>query len=412
MKKSHERKGCFSRNRACTRRVFFVVALSMAGNGWCAKSSLINADGSSLHVENRQAPGSIDNRHPFDKNINATTAALDTVGGQSEIASGVNPKRGDVSRTNDRTFPDGSASKLTKNSPAISNASVPISTTNDTMPSPTSATQISSADSANAIAEANSVGTDRFLNTANVSTVTTATDGSIPKSSEPTVSATAASNATGTPLSLTNPSNSTVASGSAQPNPKTTTEKADPKELGDILDLRPAVKLKMSLLPWIFALIVILAAIGLRFLLKRKRRRTVKKAAPPKPIDPYAEVLQALKETLGQIDVADPKPFAFSLNEAVRLYLSRIFRLPAPECTTQELLEQLPKCVELTDALRTDITQFLQRCDLVKFTQMPFDNAFLTQLHQQAESVVAVSHELTKPKSTPIKSENKKDSSK
>ena len=138
----------------------------------------------------------------------------------------------------------------------------------------------------------------------------------------------------------------------------------------------------------------------------------MKKAAPPKPIDPYAEVLQALKETLGQIDVADPKPFAFSLNEAVRLYLSRIFRLPAPECTTQELLEQLPKCVELTDALRTDITQFLQRCDLVKFTQMPFDNAFLTQLYQQAESVVAVSHELTKPKSTPIKSENKKDSSK
>ena len=178
----------------------------------------------------------------------------------------------------------------------------------------------------------------------------------------------------------------------------------EPQDLGDILDLRPPAKLKVSLLPWVIALLVVLSAIGLWFLLKRKRREKAKKEKPTKPIDSYGEVLQALKKTSKKLDVANPKPFAFFLADAVRLYLSRIFRLPAPECTTQELLQQLPWCVELTDDLRTSITQFLQRCDLVKFTTMPFDEPFLLQLYQQAEAIVAASHELTKPKPAPAAS--------
>ena len=183
-----------------------------------------------------------------------------------------------------------------------------------------------------------------------------------------------------------------------------TTEEEEPQDLGDILDLRPPAKLKVSLLPWIIALLSVLSAVGLWFLLKRKRRGKTKKEKPTKPIDPYAEVLQALKEASQKLDVNNPKPFAFFLTDAVRLYLSRIFRLPAPESTTQELLQQLPWCVELTDDLRTNITQFLQRCDLVKFTTMPFDEPFLTQLYQQAETIVAASHELTKPKPAPVAS--------
>ena len=181
-------------------------------------------------------------------------------------------------------------------------------------------------------------------------------------------------------------------------------EEEEPQDLGDILDLRPPAKLKVSLLPWVIALLIVLSAIGLWFLLKRKRHGKAKKEKPTKPIDPYEEVLQALKEASKKLDVTNPKPFAFFLTDAVRLYLSRVFRLPAPESTTQELLEQLPWCTELTDDLRTNITQFLQRCDLVKFTTMPFDEPFLLQLHQQAEAIVAASHELTKPKTAPAAS--------
>ena len=185
-----------------------------------------------------------------------------------------------------------------------------------------------------------------------------------------------------------------------QPTP----EGEEPQNLGDILDLRPAAKLKASLWPWVIVLLVVLSAVGLWFLLKRKRPGKKKKEKPAPPIDPYEEVLRALKEVSQKLDVDNPKPFAFFLTDAVRLYLSRIFRLPAPECTTQELLQQLPWCTKLTDELRTNITHFLQQCDLVKFTTMPFDEPFLLQLHQQAEAIVAASRELTKPKPAPVAS--------
>ncbi len=195
-----------------------------------------------------------------------------------------------------------------------------------------------------------------------------------------------------------------VSAGSDASSASPTPEEEEPQDLGDILDLRPPAKLKVSLLPWVIALLFVLSAVGLWFLLKRKRRGKAKKEKPTKPIDPYEEVLLALKEASKKLDVTNPKPFAFFLTDAVRLYLSRIFRLPAPESTTQELLQQLPWCVELTDDLRTNITQFLQRCDLVKFTTMPFDEPFLLQLHQQAEAIVAASHELTKSKPAPVAS--------
>ena len=205
------------------------------------------------------------------------------------------------------------------------------------------------------------------------------------------------------PASANIPLGGTTALAGTNGNPSAP-EEEEPQDLGDILDLRPPAKLKVSLLPWVIALLIILSAIGLWFLLKRKRHGKAKKEKPTKPIDPYEEVLQALKEASKKLDVTNPKPFAFFLTDAVRLYLSRIFRLPAPECTTQELLQQLPWCTELTDDLRTNITQFLQRCDLVKFTTMPFDEPFLLQLHQQAEAIVAASHELTKPKTAPAAS--------
>jgi len=283
---------------------------------------------------------------------------------------------------------------------------------------------------------ANNVSSASSVTTSTTASSTTETSGATTSNATPATSTTA----TGTTLTATgatvsaNPATGTTtsATGSASTDPSTvnssqtssapvnialglatgsdassaspTPEEEEPQDLGDILDLRPPAKLKISLLPWVIALLIVLSAIGLWFLLKRKRRGKAKKEKPTKPIDPYEEVLQALKEASKKLDVVNPKPFAFFLTDAVRLYLSRVFRLPAPECTTQELLQQLPWCTELTDDLRTKITQFLQRCDLVKFTTMPFNEPFLLQLHQQAEAIVAASHEITKPKPAPVAS--------
>ena len=282
------------------------------------------------------------------------------------------------------------------------NLSQPSAIPAQTAPTNTS-NNISSSSSATTSTTASGVMGTSGATASGVTTATT-TSAATPSSTDTITSATgSASTAPNTATSSqTSPAPASIplAAGSGANNAAPTPEE-EPQDLGDILDLRPPAKLKVSLLPWVIALLVVLSAVGLWFLLKRKRRRKAKKEKPTKPIEPYEAVLQALKEASQKLDVANPKPFAFFLTDAVRLYLSRIFRLPAPESTTQELLQQLPWCTELTDDLRTNITQFLQRCDLVKFTTMPFDEPFLLQLHQQAEAIVAASHEITKPKPAP-----------
>lgn len=305
----------------------------------------------------------------------------------------------------------------TKTAPTGTSNSVP-SSTSATVPS-TTGTSGATASGVTTVPATNSGVTAATGVTASTATGATATDAmgsSIPSGSINTTisTATPATGSASTPSSTANssqtppapaniPLGGTTALAGTNGNPSAP-EEEEPQDLGDILDLRPPAKLKVSLLPWVIALLVVLSAVGLWFLLKRKRHGKAKKEKPTKSIDPYEAVLQALKEASKKLDVTNPKPFAFFLTDAVRLYLSRVFRLPAPECTTQELLQQLPWCTELTDDLRTNITQFLQRCDLVKFTTMPFDEPFLLQLHQQAESIVAASHELTKPKPAPAAS--------
>ena len=293
-------------------------------------------------------------------------------------------------------------------------ASTGASASNTASPSQTSAvpTQTAPTGVANGVSASTSATGSNATAATGTSVATASSTTGATVSTNPAMGTTtpAAGTASGTPPNTANPPQTPptptniplgLAAGSGANNAAPTPEEEEPQDLGDILDLRPPAKLKVSLLPWVIALLIVLSAVGLWFLLKRKRRGKAKKEKPTKPIDPYEEVLQALKEASKKLDVTNPKPFAFFLTDAVRLYLSRVFRLPAPECTTQELLQQLPWCTELTDDLRTSITQFLQRCDLVKFTTMPFDEPFLLQLHQQAEAIVAASHEITKPKPAP-----------
>lgn len=175
-------------------------------------------------------------------------------------------------------------------------------------------------------------------------------------------------------------------------------EEESEESLGDIMDLRPAVPLKMA---WDLPLILLILLFLLFFLwmiLRWKKKTKTKAKTKILPLDPYVEVSRALQESRQKLQVSDPKPFVFLMDEAVRLYLSRIFPLPAPESTTQELLDHLTICTQIPTDLQTTITNFLQQCDLVKFTQLSFEESFLLSLHQQAQSMVQTAHALTQPK--------------
>jgi hypothetical protein len=162
----------------------------------------------------------------------------------------------------------------------------------------------------------------------------------------------------------------------------------------DIEPLRPDIELSQNLLFILLAafLCAILGFVLYRLLHRKKpKQRVAVQTAAPVVKDPLQEALLLLKEAKRLLENTDAKPFAFALTDAVRPYLSYVFALPAPECTTEEMLVKLPGCTKLSDILRTHIADLLTACDLIKFSPMTFDIDASTNLYQTAETIIQLS---------------------
>ena len=190
-------------------------------------------------------------------------------------------------------------------------------------------------------------------------------------------------------------SNTTVQGNTPTPSIATTTNETAPSEattgeeepLEDIRDIRPAVDLPVA--TWqIVALASIVLAILLILLYLLRKHHKNKQAIFIIPVDPYHKALQELESALQLIQRLDQRPFATGITDAVRGYLAAVFSLPAPECTTEEVLEQLPNVALLTEEIRQNITHLLQQCDLAKFTKLQFDQPERLKLYQQAKEFI------------------------
>ena len=155
----------------------------------------------------------------------------------------------------------------------------------------------------------------------------------------------------------------------------------------DIRDIRPAVDLPIETWQIIAVSCVLLAfLIALIYILrKRHRQQSGISIIPP---DPYHKALQELEAALRLIQHIDQRPFATGITDSVRGYLAAVFSLPAPECTTEEVLEQLPNVALLTEEMRQNITHLLQQCDLAKFTKLQFDQPDRLKLYNQAKEFI------------------------
>ena len=161
----------------------------------------------------------------------------------------------------------------------------------------------------------------------------------------------------------------------------------DKVPIGDIRDIRPAVDLPVE--PWQIIAITcgILALLFILIFIFQKRhgQHPGISIIPP---DPYHKALQELEAALQLIQRLDQRPFATGLTDAVRGYLAAVFGLPAPECTTEEVLEQLPNVTLLTEEIRENITHLLQQCDLAKFTKLQFEQPDRLKLYHQAKEFI------------------------
>ena len=169
----------------------------------------------------------------------------------------------------------------------------------------------------------------------------------------------------------------------AQQGQMVTTDEDDDK----LFDIRPEVVLPHHALFYCLTCFLGLLILFLSYFFIKKWRN--KQTTPAiVAISPYAKALQSLDAALEHIQQKDKKPFAFGITDSVRQYLADVFNLPAPESTTEEVLEKLKKVNELNEDLKITINQLLKSCDLAKFTQQEFNYEMRLKLYHKAKEII------------------------
>ena len=86
--------------------------------------------------------------------------------------------------------------------------------------------------------------------------------------------------------------------------------------------------------------------------------------------------------------VPEPREFCISVSDTLRWYLEERFSLRAPERTTEEFLQELQSSDVLSSQQKLSLSDFLQRCDLVKFAKFEPREPELLELHDSALRLV------------------------
>ena len=150
-------------------------------------------------------------------------------------------------------------------------------------------------------------------------------------------------------------------------------------------DIRGPVPLPPELL-WLW--IAVGAALGglLAVLIWNKWFRHAPLAPATPPVPPHQRAKHRLADALALL--AQPKPFCIAVSDALRLYLEERFEFRAPDRTTEEFLLDLQATDLLHDSQKEFLTDFLTRCDLVKFAKHEPSEAELRSLHSAALGLV------------------------
>ena len=91
----------------------------------------------------------------------------------------------------------------------------------------------------------------------------------------------------------------------------------------------------------------------------------------PAPIKlPHETALEELEAIRGNfLRNSDVKEYYAGVSDCVRRYIERLFKLKAPEMTTEEFLESLKESTALSLDQKDLLKDFLNACDLVKFAK-------------------------------------------
>lgn len=131
----------------------------------------------------------------------------------------------------------------------------------------------------------------------------------------------------------------------------------------------------------LFSLAALFSAAGLVVYKKLKKR--------PIPKLPHEITLEELRKIRGFLSTAEGvKEFYFRISDCVRRYIETVFKLRAPEMTTEEFLVSLGDSRSLSAAHKGLLKEFLEACDLVKFAKYAPQKNEIENIFTKAENFI------------------------
>jgi len=112
---------------------------------------------------------------------------------------------------------------------------------------------------------------------------------------------------------------------------------------------------------------IALAVLALAVTLIVRAMRNRPKAPPPTPRE---IALKRLREAEADLTRKEPYAFSIQVSDILRQYVSAQYHLHATEQTSPEFLSDAAKSPHFTGADKQLLTQFLERCDLIKFARI------------------------------------------
>jgi hypothetical protein len=142
----------------------------------------------------------------------------------------------------------------------------------------------------------------------------------------------------------------------------------------------------------ILGIILILVIAFLIFLILRKNKKTDATEEIQVPIDPYEDALNEIQGLQKQNPPLSPKPFVFRLSEILRIYVERVFKVPAMELTGEEFMREIASHSFYNDRYDQVLREFIDQGDRIKYSQEDGDNIQMKLLLETALHFVKDTH--------------------
>jgi hypothetical protein len=95
-----------------------------------------------------------------------------------------------------------------------------------------------------------------------------------------------------------------------------------------------------------------------------------------------------LQRARSEITAEAPYQFSIRVSDILRRYVMEQYQLPATRQTSREFLDALSRAASFSEDERTLLTEFLDRCDLIKFARYEATSADSERLLEEATRFV------------------------